>query len=292
VQTALALFRNQPFWYTRRPPLLGSESIDEFLFDSRRGFCEHYAAAFVTLMRGAGVPARVVTGYQGGEHNPLADYLIVRQSRAHAWAEVWLEQEGWRRVDPTTVIPAERMETESDRQRFHTTAPPLLDFGQSWLTRNLARLRYGWDALDNGWNLWVLGYNRLRQEELLSRLGLLRFGWQGTVTVIISAVTLVLGAVMLRLLLQGRSRAEPVVRLYARYCRRLERLGLRRAPHEGPTAFALRAAEARPDLAPAISEISDLYIGLRYGRAENNTALPRLRAAVKRFHPPAKALKR
>lgn len=97
---------------------------------------------------------------------------------------------------------------------------------------------------------------------------------------------------MLRLLLQGRSRTEPVVRLYARYCRRLERLGLRRAPHEGPTAFALRAAKARPDLAPAISEISDLYIGLRYGRAENNTALPRLRAAVKRFHPPAKALKR
>ena len=289
VQTGLSLFREQPFWYTRLPPLLGSEAMDEFIFDSRRGFCEHYAAAFVTLMRGAGVPARVVTGYQGGEHNPLADYLIVRQSRAHAWAEVWLEQEGWRRIDPTAVIPAARMDAESDQQRFRSTTPLLLDSGQSWLTRNLARLRYGWDALDNGWNLWVMGYNRLRQEELLGRLGLLRFGWQGAVAVMLTTTALVLAVVLLRLLLQGRSQTEPVLRLYARYCRRLARIGLSRAPHEGPAAFARRAAGARPDLAPEIAEISELYIGLRYGHANNDTALPHLQAAVKRFRPPAKA---
>lgn len=289
VRTALALFRDQPYWYTHRPPLLGSEPIDEFLFISRRGFCEHYAAAFVFLMRGAGVPARVVTGYQGGESNPLADYLIVRQSRAHAWAEVWLEKEGWLRVDPTAEIPAARMETESDRQRFRSTTPLQLETGQSLPTRILASLRYGWDALDNGWNLWVLGYNYLRQQELLNRLGLLRFGWQGAAAVVLGATTLILGVVLLQLLRHGRARTEPVVRLYALYCRKLERIGLRRAPHEGPAAFAERAAKARPDLAPYIVEISSLYIGLRYGRADNGFALPRLRAAVKRFRPPAKA---
>ena len=135
----------------------------------------------------------------------------------------------------------------------------------------------------------MLGYDRLRQEELLGRLGLLRFGWQGTVAVILGATALVLGVVLLRLLLQGRGQTEPVLRLYARYCRRLERIGLSRAPHEGPAAFALRAAKVRPDLALAISEISGLYIGLRYGRADNDSTLPRLRAAVKRFRPPAKA---
>lgn len=289
VQTGLALFRERPYWYTRRPPLLGNEAIDEFLFDSRRGFCEHYAAAFVTLMRGAGVPARVVTGYQGGEHNPLADYLIVRQSRAHAWAEVWLEQEGWLRVDPTAVLPPARMEAESDQQRFRSTAPLLLASEQSWLTRNLARLRYGWDALDNGWNLWVLGYNRLRQEELLGRLGLLRFGWQGAVAMMLTATALVLGVVLLRLLLPRRGQSEPVVRLYARYCRKLARIGLPRAPHEGPAAFARRAAQARPDLAPDIAEINGLYIGLRYGSADHDASLPRLRRAVRRFRPSAAA---
>ncbi|MFA7382749.1 MAG: DUF3488 and transglutaminase-like domain-containing protein [Desulfurivibrionaceae bacterium] len=289
VQTALALFREQPYWYTRQPPLLGSEAMDEFLFDSRRGFCEHYAAAFVTLMRGAGVPARVVTGYQGGEHNPLADYLIVRQSHAHAWAEVWLAQEGWQRVDPTAVLPPTRVEAESDQQRFRSTNPLLLDRGQSWLTRNLARLRYGWDALDNGWNLWVLGYNNLRQEELLGRLGLLRFGWQGVVAVMLATTATTLGVVLLRLLLQGRSQSEPVLRLYARYCRKLARIGLSRAPHEGPAAFARRAAQARPDLALKIAEISELYIGLRYGHADNESTLPRLRAAVQRFQPPTNA---
>ncbi len=283
VAAALAHFRDQPYWYTRRPPLLGDDAIDEFLFDSRRGFCEHYAAAFVTLMRGAGVPARIVTGYQGGESNPLADYLIVRQSRAHAWAEVWLEDGGWLRVDPTAVIPAARVETETDLQRFRSTSAPMLNVDLHWLTRNLAQLRYGWDALNNAWNQWVLGYNHLRQKELLQRLGLLRFGWQGAAAMMAAAIGLVLMVVALQLLRRGRRPRDPVLRLYERYCHRLERLGLRRAPHEGPAAFARRAEGLRPDLAPAIREISALYIALRYGTADSATALPRLRTAVSRL---------
>jgi len=110
VQTALAMFRNQPFVYTLQPPLLGRNSVDEFLFDTQKGFCEHYASSFTVLMRAAGIPARVVTGYQGGEENPFADYFIIRQASAHAWSEVWLEGRGWVRVDPTAAVAPERIE--------------------------------------------------------------------------------------------------------------------------------------------------------------------------------------
>jgi len=288
VRTALDHFRDQPFWYTRRPPLLGDDAIDEFLFDSRRGFCEHYAAAFVTLMRGAGVPARIVTGYQGGESNPLADYLIVRQSQAHAWAEVWLEDSGWTRVDPTAVIPPQRVEEDSDLRRFRTTAAPVFDVNLGWLTRQWSNLQYGWDALNNAWNLWVLGYNHERQKELLQRLGLLTFGWRGVLTFLLSAIGLILAAVTLYLLRHGRRRSDELVRLYERYCRRMARVGLRRAVHEGPVAYAQRIAAARPDLAAASGEISALYTALRYGSADA-WALPQLRGAVARFRPAARA---
>ncbi|WP_127478768.1 transglutaminase TgpA family protein [Sulfurivermis fontis] len=284
VRTALELFRAQPYWYTRRPPLLGEHAIDDFLFATQRGFCEHYAAAFVTLMRAAGVPARVVTGYQGGESNPLADYLIVRQSHAHAWAEVWLDGQGWTRIDPTAVIPPQRVETEADLQRFRSTATPLLNADLGWITRNLSRLRYGWDALNNAWNQWVLGYNHQRQKELLQRLGLLHFGWQGVVVALFGAMGLVLAAVAVFLLRQGRARTDAVVRLFERYCRKLARIGLRRLPHEGPADFADRVAAARPDLAEASNEVSALYVALRYGAARTET-LSRLRDAVARFRP-------
>lgn len=285
VRTALVLFRDQPYWYTRQPPLLGEDPVDEFLFDSRRGFCEHYAAAFVTLMRGAGVPARVVTGYQGGEANPLADYLIVRQSHAHAWAEVWLESQGWVRVDPTAAIPPERIEAAPDLRRFRSTTPAL-DIELGWMTRRLAQVRYRWDALNNAWNQWVLGYNHQRQLELLQRLGLLRFGWQGAIGFLLAAIALLLALVALQLLRRPRGEGDAVGTLYQRYCSKLARLGLARAPQEGPLHFARRVAAARPDLAAAVEEISGLYIALRYGGAPAAELLAQLRAAVMRFRPP------
>ena len=117
VRAALAHFRTEKFFYTLEPPALDDDPVDEFLFETRRGFCEHYAAAFVTLMRSAGIPARVVTGYQGGEYNPAGNYLIVRQLDAHAWAEVWLPGQGWARVDPTAAIAPERIEYGTDGMR-------------------------------------------------------------------------------------------------------------------------------------------------------------------------------
>jgi transglutaminase-like putative cysteine protease len=118
VNSALQHFRELPFYYTRKPPLLLKNPVDEFLFESRRGFCEHYASSFVYLMRASGIPARVVTGYLGGESNPVSDYFIVRQSDAHAWAEVWLQGKGWIRIDPTAMIPPSRIENSRDLQRI------------------------------------------------------------------------------------------------------------------------------------------------------------------------------
>jgi hypothetical protein len=138
--------------------------------------------------------------------------------------------------------------------------------------------------VNNAWNQWVLGYNDQRQKELLRKLGLDRFGWQGAVAIMAGAIALVLAGVAIQLGLRARGRPDRVVRAYQRYCRRLERVGLGRAPQEGPWNFARRAAAARPDLAPAIDEITALYVGLRYGTAAP-ALLPRLRAAVARFRP-------
>src|SRR5690606_25782031 len=109
VDRALRMFNEQEFYYTLQPPLAVDDAIDQFLFETRQGFCEHYAAAFTVLMRAAGIPARVVTGYQGGTLNPVGGYVIVRQRDAHAWAEVWLGEKGWVRVDPTAAVAPNRI---------------------------------------------------------------------------------------------------------------------------------------------------------------------------------------
>ncbi len=282
VQQALNYFRDNPFYYTRRPPPLGDDAMDDFLFTTRRGFCEHYAAAFTTLMRAAGVPARVVTGYQGGETNPFDGYLIVRQSMAHAWSEVYLKGRGWVRVDPTAVIPPQRVESAEDLQRFRSTAPIIpLNAELAWL----AHLRDGWDALNNAWNQWVLGYNDVRQQQLLRRLGLLRFGWGGVALALAAAIAAVLAVVALHLLVRGETTRDPLVRLYRRVERRLGRVGLVRDRFEGPQTFAYRVGAARPDIGPALFAITDLYVALRYGHG-GTAEMALLRREVGRFRPP------
>jgi transglutaminase-like putative cysteine protease len=153
IERALSYFREEPFYYTLRPPRLGMNSVDEFLFDSQRGFCEHYAGAFVAMMRVAGLPARVVTGYLGGELNPMGRYWIVRQRDAHAWAEIWLPGSGWLRVDPTAAVAPERVE------RGLAAALPSAERPRAaWDLAALRPLRQAWDLVNSSWNKWVLGY--------------------------------------------------------------------------------------------------------------------------------------
>jgi protein-glutamine gamma-glutamyltransferase len=278
VAAALAHFRDEPFVYTLQPPVLDSRHpVDEFMFQTRRGFCEHYASAFTTLARAAGIPARVVTGYQGGEINPISGRLVVRQSEAHAWSEVWLEGPGWTRVDPTGAVAPDRIELSLGDALPAGERVPGSEF-RSW--RGLRELSQSWDALNSAWTDWVLGYGPERQLALLARLGMPGSDWR---TLVIGLTVLVAGIMLtLTLWLALRLRTPPApeaLRLYREFCGRLERAGVARAPHEGPRDFAQRIAVARPALAPAVGEITRLYTTLRY---EPTSAEDRLLAALRR----------
>lgn len=291
-RAALAHFRQENFVYTLKPPLLGPDPVDEFLFDTRRGFCEHYSAAFVTLMRAAGVPARIVNGYQGGEVNVAGNYLIVRQSDAHAWAEVWVAGNGWVRVDPTNAVAPERVELGSDALRRLAargvapgSLPPaavLKAIELSGLDRVFLHTRLYWDLANLSWYRWVVGYSKQRQERFLTGLGFGEISWEKLLTALGAGAL----AIMLAYLAwQWRPRPvrDPVHAAYLCFCRKLARAGLARAPHEGPLDFARRASGARADLAPAIGDITRLYLKLRYGPGELSGERQVLRRAIAAF---------
>ncbi len=280
VEDALDFFNREKFSYTLEPgTLTGDNRIDQFLFETRRGFCEHYAGAFVFLMRAAGIPAHVVIGYQGGTENPLDDYYVVRQQEAHAWAEVWLEGKGWVRVDPTAAVDPARVEEGL------AGSLPAEDLAGSIYQRYpiLGEVRNSWDALNTGWNKWVLAYGPELQAKFFSKVGLDYGDWLQLALVLGGLMTGLMGLYWLYLLWERRPPAlSPVSREYARFCAKLARLGLKRAPHEGPLDYAARVAAARKDLATAVLEISRAYIALRYAEAGD---LRRFRVLVRAFRP-------
>jgi transglutaminase-like putative cysteine protease len=275
---AIAWLRRERFEYTLEPPLLGRDPVDEFLFDTRAGFCEHFASAFVVLMRAAGVPARVVTGYQGGDVNPVDSHVTVRQSDAHAWTEVYLQGRGWMRVDPTAAAVPGRVEAGLARAVTGDASLPLLMRAQlEWLRG----VRYRWEALAHQWNLWVLGYNPERQRELAERLGLRNADWRSLTATLFT----LLGAIVVLLLawsLRGTLRADPVQRAWRAFCRKLGAKGLERAPGEGPRDYAARAAARLPAAREAIEAIGALYLELRYGRPRRGAGARRGVAELER----------
>jgi transglutaminase-like putative cysteine protease len=283
VRRALGHFREQAFVYTLTPPLLAGDPVDGFLFETRRGFCEHYAAAFTVLMRSAGVPARVVTGYQGGEVNPLDGYVTVRQSDAHAWAEVWLPKQGWVRVDPTAAVAPARVERGLASAIPRAQAPLLGLEVVAGLYEAWRQVRFGWDAVHNWWNQWVLGYSAQRQASLLGRFGMDPRNWAD----LASGLALLGGASLLlvALLLWRRAdrRPDPAARCYRRFCHKLARRGLPRRPEEGPLDYAARAAAALPGRTDEIWAITQDYVGLRY--AGRGGTPPELCRAVRAFRP-------
>ena len=259
VRAALRRFTELPYVYTLQPPPLGAQPVDEFLFSTRRGFCEHYASAFVVLMRAAGIPARVVTGYQGGE--PNGDYYIVRQSDAHAWAEVWLPGQGWVRVDPTAAVAPERIESGlGSALPASEPVPGLARRSGAWLQT----LQLRWDMLNAQWNEWVLGYGPELQQQLLGRFGLA--DWRRMILTLVFLVTAILSAVGLWALLKTRPARERdrALRLWNTVSRRLRKLGLERQANEGPEDFARRVSQQRPELAASIQRLADAYARARY----------------------------
>ena len=281
VRAALGYFNREKFQYTLEPRLLGMHSVDDFLFETREGFCEHYSSSFVFLMRAAGIPARVVTGYQGGELNELGGYYIIRQSDAHAWAEVWLKGRGWVRIDPTAAIAPARVQSGLAASLPDSAALPLFERPSfQWLRG----LRLNLDSLANQWNQWVLGYNVERQFSLLTRLGMESVTWQKMALNMLGGAAFFTGLLTMFLLYRLYARSsEPVQKQYLKFCRKLAKKGIKRAEHEGARDFAARATRLKPQLAPAIADITERYIALRYGRAADSSALPALRHAVAAF---------
>ena len=263
VQAALEYLRRGGFVYSLEPPPLGANAVDDFLFQTREGFCGHYASAFVALMRAAGIPARVVTGYLGGEWNPVARFFVIRQSDAHAWAEVWLEGRGWTRVDPTAVVAPERLRRGIlDLLPQGLSVSERLIHGAPWLAYLLQR----WDAANDWWSEHVLQFDYGAQLDLLARLGISapdarHLGWAFMLALLgwLALITWHVGR-------GGRPpRPDALARAYARLCRKLARIAPPRAPHQGPLSLAAVIAAHRPEVAPAARALLERYAQLRYG---------------------------
>lgn len=280
ITAALRYFNEQAFAYTLTPQRLRGDSIDGFLFDTREGFCEHYAAAFVTLMRAAGIPARVVTGYQGGEFNSMSDYMIVRQRDAHAWAEVFLEERGWVRIDPTAAVAPERVSLGINEALPQQRLLPMLGDDSAALNawRQLAN---AWDALNYGWSQWILGYTPKRQRQLLDDAGLEDWDY-GTLIIVLTVTLAVLMGVLALIVLRRRGAGgDPAVIAYRLFCRKLGRAGFERLPHEGPYDFARRVCRERGDLRADVMLITDTYATIRY--AGEHLSRTRLDELVREF---------
>jgi transglutaminase-like putative cysteine protease len=263
IAAVLAKFRNEEYFYTLEPPRLQLDSVDDFLFNTRRGFCEHFASAFTMLVRAAGIPARVVTGYQGGEYNPLSGYLLIRQSDAHAWSEVWLEGRGWVRVDPTAAVAPERIERGIDAA--------LAEGGESlpgsYLRHSalINRLQLAWDAANTFWNNQVVAFGETQQRWLLERFNLDGDSQELGIALALALIAF-FAAMSAYLAWRFRPRVrDPLAQIYDQLCRKLARRGLPRAAHEGPSDYVARVLRARPDLAPLLVEARNLYVALRYG---------------------------
>ncbi|MGM0553626.1 MAG: transglutaminaseTgpA domain-containing protein [Pseudomonadota bacterium] len=276
VQAALRRFAGEPYRYTLQPPRLQDDTTDAFLFESHAGYCEHYASAFAVLMRAAGIPARVVTGYQGGEWMERGDYLRLRNADAHAWNEVWLDGEGWIRVDPTAAIAPERIESGLGGL-LETGNEDVPDFlrrdGLSWMARVRLDLRDWGDAVRFRWESWVLAFDPERQRELFARFGLDPRDWRGVLMALaIGLGTLALVAAAWFGAGRLRRRRDFADRVLDRAARRLARQDARlaRHPHESAEAWARRAAARRPELAPVLEALVEHSNLLRFARLDES----------------------
>ena len=277
VRAVLAKFRNEEFFYTLEPPALGSDPVDRFLFETRQGFCEHYASAFSVMMRAVGIPSRIVLGYQGGEVNPLGRYLIVRQADAHAWTEVWLEGKGWTRIDPTAAVAPERIDIGRSGAMFGgigaswgLTAPP------EWIHS----LTLTWDALNARWNDWILGYGPENQDLFMRWLGMDDPDWRQMMLTLLALVAAIIATISFLLIL--RYRPPPQDRAAILYQKFTRKAGVEPYRGETPQSYAMRLEHKDAKRKPDIERVTTSYLAARYG-PPNLQALQDLQSAVRNF---------
>ncbi|BBO75049.1 hypothetical protein DSCW_24660 [Desulfosarcina widdelii] len=289
VDAGLAFLRENGFAYTLRPDRLGPDAIDDFLFSSRKGFCEHFAAGYAVLMRAAGVPARIVGGYQGGRWNALGGFFTVRQSDAHVWCEVWLPGKGWVRVDPTFAVAPERIDQGLERALAQGSLEGSFGLGKRWWQTNwIDMLEMTWEAVNIRWNMWFMGFSAEDQLALMKRLGI-SLGRQGGWIVVMVLPALFIAVCIFAGRLGRRTRKpsseDKALKIYSRFLKKTARVGLPKAPHQGPLAYAAWVSGKAPDLKQDVEKIAGLYIDLRYGREAEDSSLQQFRRRVRRFRP-------
>lgn len=290
VLAALEFFRTQGFVYSLSPgKYAGTGAVDELLFRRKSGFCEHYAASFATLMRIAGIPSRVVVGYMGGQFNQYGSYLLVRQSDAHAWCEVWLPESGWTRVDPTSVIAPERLNLGSLREMQTTSVQNQANADNAAGNRRLpaggvwSDARLAWDTVSYAWDSRVLSFDLEGQRDFFAGLGIDTVPNTSRLMWIAAAVALLLAAYAGFIMWKSRTRPDAVKRIYASFCRQAARLGVTRSATEGPADFGRRAAALLPQHASRIQRIASNYIALRYAADPSPPVVQSFAADVRAF---------
>lgn len=286
IQNFLTHFRQEDFHYTLTPPLMEDNPIETFLFETRRGFCSHYAAAFVYVLRAANIPARVVTGYQGGVLNQVGNFLEVRQADAHAWTEVWLDKKGWVRFDPTAAIAPERVERELDISRLVQGEPVRF---ASPFTGNKAALDWLksaqqlWGHVDYSWQRWVINYNHGNQANFLALFGIVDFK---TMVFWMMGVVGIFTSILSLILLYRRPKAnDRAVLIYTKFLKKIAKTGYEKRPGEGARTFAERIKPRLPVLATSIDAITAEFMAQRYGRKPTAAGLKNLQDLIKALKP-------
>ena len=271
-QDVLQYIRSQGFTYTLAPGDYGRNGIDEFWLDRKEGFCEHFAAAFVVVMRAAGVPARIITGYQGTDLPAIDGYYIVRQSSAHAWAEFWQAGTGWVRADPTGAVAPDRI------GRSYRLAPQqgfVVATLDAMSPRLFAQLRGAWEGLNNRWNQWILNYSRGQQLDVLKQMGFVAPTWEDLALLLVGALSglALAGAIWAWL---DRHRVDPWVRQLERMKRALRPLGIAAAAHDPPRAVAARVRAHLGSAGEPLAQLLDALEARRYGRTAARRPDPRM----------------
>jgi len=272
INKVLGKINTEPYVYTLNPGVMAEDTVDDFWFNKLKGFCEHYAGTFVFLMRAANIPARVVTGYQGAEQNPYADYMVVRQSDAHAWTEVWLSGRGWVRIDPTAAIHPSRVEVDlsynwARRESLFDDIKPA-----SWGKFSpgmIDSMQLMWDTINNNWQSMVIDFDAGAQHELFADLGFPNLTMAELAKALIVFAILVMMTMAL-LLLRKRTRLDKVALSYNKLNRKLSRLGFTRKPTEGPKDYLQRVIAERPDLESKLKPILELYLSIRFRESRHS----------------------
>lgn len=295
IAAALDYFRQGEFRYSLTPGQLRGDPTDSFLFETRSGFCEHYAAAFTVLMRVTGIPTRVVLGYQGGVKNPLADHWIVRQSDAHAWTEVWIEGQGWKRIDPTAAVSPERIQRPIDPARSSSSTNVVFSTEKSGLLNQFFE-QSEWliDSMELGWHHWVRDFNQKQQRNLLQRLGINDSSGlqQGLLMISLGGAALLIGYLITQLRL--RRPGNPTQQAWQKHLQQLQKMGLAIQPWQTPDQVLKSASEKWPQQKTQLAHIAALYTQIQYAEPQSDSSqrqqLIKLRSAIRRLR--LKKLKR